>query len=87
MKKIIEKLEELSKDHPTFSFGRHISMAFAEYGDIWGLSNKECLFALDKYQAELDMGDDRIATPQYMEKLYKDVENFDDILNEEDGDS
>lgn len=86
MKKIIDKLQDLYKDHPTFSFGRHISMAFTEYGDIWDLSNKECLFALEKYQAELDMGDDKITSPQYLEKLYKDVENFDNILNEEDGD-
>jgi hypothetical protein len=58
-------------------------MAFSEYTDIWGLSNKECLFALERYAAELEMDDDKIASPKYMEKLYKDVENFDKILDEE----
>jgi len=35
--------------------GRHIATALDEYGDVWGLSDREILFALEKYKAELDM--------------------------------
>lgn len=82
-KAILKKLEELNKEHPSYGFGRHISMAFAEYKDVWGLTDKEILFALNKYEAELALDNDQIASPEYMEQLMKDVENFDNILNEE----
>lgn len=85
-KSVLSKLEELNKAHPSYSFGRHISMAFAEYGDIWNVSDKEALFALEKYEAELELDSDKLATPEYLEQLYKDVEDFDNILNDDDGD-
>jgi len=83
-KNIVQVLEELHKNHPSYSFGSIISLAFADYGDTWGVSNKECLFALEKYSAQLDMDGDEIASPEYMDALLKDVENFDNILNEDD---
>ncbi len=86
-KAIVDKLLELKKEHSTYNFGRHISLAFAEYGDIWGLSDKEALFALEKYEVEIDMDSDKIASPEYMDKLFKDVEDFDNILNEEEDDT
>lgn len=86
-KAIVDKLLELKKEHPTYNFGRHISLAFAEYGDIWGLSDKEALFALEKYEVEINMDSDKIASTEYMDKLFKDVEDFDNILNEEDDDT
>lgn len=82
-KAIVDKLLELKREHHTYNFGRHISLAFAEYGDLWGLTDKEALFALEKYQTELELDTDRIASPQYIEQLMKDVEDFDNILNEE----
>lgn len=83
---ILQQLEILHRKHPSYNMGRHLSMAFAEYGDVWSLSDKEALFALEKYEAELDLDNDNIASPEYMEQLYKDVENFDNILEEEDED-
>lgn len=80
---ILEKLSELHKSHPSYGFGRHIAMAFSEYKDIWGLSDKEALFALEKYEAELELDNDNIASPEYMEKLMKDVQNFENILEED----
>ncbi len=80
---ITDKLLEINKKHPSYSFSNITSMAFAEYKDIWGLTNRECLFALEKYEAELELDSDNIASPEYLEKLYKDVENFDDILKED----
>ena len=81
--RILSKLEELHKKHKTYSFGNIISIAFCEYGDIWGNTNKECLFALEKYESELELDSDKIASPDYLAQLYKDVENFDNILDEE----
>lgn len=81
---IVNQLSELHKEHPTYSFGKIISMAFADYTDVWGITDKEALFALEKFKTELDLDlTDQIASPEYMEKLYKDVDNFDDILNED----
>ena len=86
-KSILEKLLDLKKEHPSYNFGRHISLAFAEYGDVWGMTDKEALFALEKYETELGLdSEDKIASPEYMEKLMKDVEDFDNILNEEEDD-
>lgn len=85
-KAILETLVELKKEHPSYNFGRHMSLAFAEYGDVWSLSDKEALFALEKYQTELELDADQIASPQYIEQLMKDVEDFDNILNEEEED-
>jgi len=83
-KLIITKLEELHKKHPRYSFGSIISIAFSDYGDIWGVSDKESIFALEKYEAELELDEeDKIASPEYLSSLYKDIENFDNILDEE----
>jgi len=81
---ILEKLSELHKLHPSYSYGHIQSMAFADYTDTFGITDKESLFALDKYLCELELDGDPIASPDYMNKLYKDVENFDNILNDED---
>lgn len=50
----VKLLEELHKSHPSFSMGRHLSSALSDYGDCWGMSDKELAFALEKYQAQLD---------------------------------
>lgn len=83
---ILNKLQELHKEHPSYSYASIHSIAFCDYGDIWGITDKEALFALEKYEAELFLDQDKIASKDYMDKLYKDVEDFDNILNEdEDG--
>lgn len=83
---VTKKLEDIHKEHPTYSFGAVISIAFSEYGDIWGITNKEALFALEKYESELELDNDKIVSPDYLSKLQKDVENFDHILDEEEED-
>lgn len=55
-KEILKVLEKLHADYPSYSIGRHIATAFADYGDVWGISDKEFLYALEKYQAQLDLG-------------------------------
>ena len=53
--KIIDVLKTLHKKHPTYNIGRHISTAFDGYGDLWNVSDKEFLFALEKYEIKLDL--------------------------------
>lgn len=53
--KIIHILQELHTTYPSFNLGRHISTAFSEYGDLWGVSDKELLYALEKYKEQLEM--------------------------------
>jgi len=53
--KIIKVLQTLHKKHPSYNMGRHIATALDGYPDIWGLTDREFLFALNKYMIELDM--------------------------------
>lgn len=78
-------LQELHKDFPTYNLGRHISTALADYGDIWGLTDKELAFALDKYKAELEM-DVPHTDDSELEKIIKEGMDLDNILKEEDED-
>jgi hypothetical protein len=53
--KIIKALQSLHKTHPTYNMGRHIATALDGYPDVWGLTDREFLFAINKYITELDM--------------------------------
>lgn len=48
-------LQELHRLYPTYNMGRHLATALDEYGDIWGLTDKELEFALKKYMSRLEM--------------------------------
>jgi hypothetical protein len=50
--KIINVLRSIHKEHPKYTMGKHISTALDGY-DIWNISDKEMLFAFEKYAAEL----------------------------------
>ena len=63
--------------------GRHIATALDEYGDVWGLSDRELLFALEKYKAELDL-DVPHTDEKELDQIIKDAMNLEDILKEED---
>jgi len=79
---ILNVLRDIHKDHPSYNIGRHLSTALDGYGDIWGLSNKEVLFALQKYKAELDM--DVPHSDNEIEQIIRDGEDLENILKEED---
>lgn len=53
--KIIATLRALHKKHPTYNIGRHISTALDGYGDLWNVTDKEFLFALQKYNIEQEI--------------------------------
>lgn len=85
-KKILKVLEELHRDYPTFNLGRHLATAFDDYGDMWGISDKEFLFLLNKYKTALELDQLNIVDDAYVSKIVKDAENFDDILKDPNGD-
>lgn len=84
-KKVINQLEQLTKDYPSFGVGRHISTALSDYGDFWGITDKEFSFALDKYIAQLDLDENSIAAPDYIDKIIEDAKHlFDAKTDDED---
>ncbi len=78
-------LQELHKDFPTYNLGRHLATALSDYGDIWGITDKEIAFALDKYKSELEM-DIPHTDDSELEKIIKEGMDLDNILKEEDPD-
>lgn len=79
---ILHILQELHRDHPTYNMGRHLATALDGYGDIWGITDKELLFSLSKYQAQLEL-DVPHADESEIDEIIKDAENLDTILKEE----
>lgn len=83
---VINILVELKTLYPSHRVGQHLSGAFDEYGDIWGLSDKEILYALQKYKATLELNDvPRETNEEYINKIIKDAQNLNlsNILNNE----
>jgi hypothetical protein len=82
---VIRILQELHKTYPTYNLGRHLAIALDEYGDAWGLTDKEMAFALSKYKAELDM-DVPHTDESEIDKIIKDGMDLDNILNDDEED-
>jgi hypothetical protein len=51
---ILLLLQELHQYYPSFNMGRHLATALADYPDYWGITDKELLFALTKYKAQME---------------------------------
>lgn len=83
-RQIIHALERLQKAHPKYNMGRHLSTAL-DGSDLWGVSDKELLFALQKYEIELNMDIDRMDDDE-IEEIIKDGMNLERTLFEEEED-
>lgn len=81
---IVQLLQQLHAAYPTYNLGRHIATALDGYGDVWGLSDKEILFALEKYKSQLDL-DIPHTDESEIEQIIKEGMNLENILKEEDG--
>lgn len=79
----LELLNKLHSVYPSFGLGRHLSTALADYGDFWGITDKELLFALQKYEAELALDQQNIADEDYVNQIVKEGMDLDTILNQE----
>jgi hypothetical protein len=83
---VLKLLQQLQTSYPDYNMGRHLSTALADYGDFWGISDRELLFALTKYKSQIDMDfphlegdiDDIIKEAQNLETILKEEENGDD---------
>ena len=82
--KVLALLQQLQISYPNYNMGKHISTALDEYGDVWGLTDRELLFAFEKYKAELDM-DVPHTDESELDQIIKDGMNLENILKEEDG--
>jgi hypothetical protein len=81
-RQIIKTLERLQKSHPTYNIGRHIATAL-DGSDVWGIPDKQLLFALKKYEVELNMD---VEHEENIEDIIKDGINLNTILFEEEED-
>jgi hypothetical protein len=75
-------LQELHKSYPHYNMGRHLATALDGYGDVWGLTDKELVFALAKYKSQLEM-DFPHTDEKELERIIKDGMDLDNILKEE----
>lgn len=73
---ILTVLQELKKSYPSYSMGKHLSTALDEYGDIWGISDKEMLFALTKYKAQMEMDVPHETGEEELDKIIEDGMNL-----------
>lgn len=80
---IVQLLQQLYEAYPTYNMGRHIATALDGYGDVWGLTDKEILFALDKYKSELEL-DVPHTDDKELDDIIRDGMNLENILKEED---
>lgn len=85
-KKVLKLLEELHKDYSKFGIGRHMETIRDDYGDLWGMTDKEMVFALTKYKSALDLDQAGVADDNYVDKIIKDAENLDKFYGEEEED-
>lgn len=82
--KAIQLLQELHTTYPNYNMGRHLATALDGYGDIWGLTDKELVFALEKYKAQLEF-DIPHTDEKEIDEIIKDGMDLDNILKDKDG--
>lgn len=81
-KKAVEILQELHVAYPNFGLARHLSTALSDYGDYWGLSDKELTFALEKYQAELALDTNQVADEAYVARIVEESMDLDSLFDD-----
>jgi hypothetical protein len=81
-RQILKALERLHKAHPTYNMGRHLATALDE-SNLWGLDDKELLFALQKYEIELNID---YAHTDEIEEIIKDGMNLERMFLDEEED-
>lgn len=79
---ILDIFKEIKTLYPSYTIGKHISTALDDYGDIWGMSDKEVLFALTKYKAQMEMDVPHVTGEEELNQIMNDAMNL-SIKNEE----
>jgi hypothetical protein len=80
---ILKELKELKKRYPSYTMGKHIATALDEYRDVWGMTDKEFLFAITKYKATMEMDVPHETEDRELQKIINDGMNLHSILDEE----
>lgn len=79
---IIHLIQELKRKYPNYTIGQHISQALYEYSNLWGMTDKEFLFALQKYKIELESN---IISDEDVDKIVSDAQDLNKFLEVDDG--
>jgi hypothetical protein len=79
--KVVSALQELHTLYPNYNMGRHLATALDGYGDTWGLTDKEFLYALSKYKGELEMD---VPHTDDIDQIIKEGMNLDSLFKDED---
>lgn len=82
---ILDVLIELKEAFPSYNMGRHLDTALNEYKDIWGMTDKEMLYALNRYKSQLTL-DIPHPDDSEIDKIVKDAMNLHTILQEDEED-
>lgn len=81
--RVLALLKQLHESYPNYNMARHISTALDEYGNFWGLSDRELLFAFEKYKAELEM-DVPHEDDEEIDQIIQDGINIEQIFTQDD---
>lgn len=79
----VQILHDLKKEYPAHYLCQHIATALGDYKDIWMVSDKEFLFALEKYKSEMELN---IVSDSEVDKIVKDAQNLDILFQDEEED-
>lgn len=82
-KQCLTKLQTFQRQYPNQSLGMHLSRAMSDYGDLWGVSDREFLFALERYEFEME---NNLASDKEVERIIKEGQNLTTLFEEEDDD-
>ena len=63
--------------------GRHLSTALSDYGDVWGVTDKELAFALEKYKTRLELDIPHIADDAELDQIVREGMDLDSLFKEE----
>lgn len=80
---VVKLLCDLKKEYPNYLMGQHISTALGDYGDLWNVTDKEFVFALEKYKTELEFN---IVSDQEVDKIVKDAQDLTTLFKDEEDD-
>lgn len=88
---ILEVLRQLKAKYPNQGVGKHLSEALVDYPNYWGLSDKEFLFALERYVLELEENtpppeielQQLIEESSSIDRLRKGIVDYDELDEEE----
>lgn len=64
-------LKDLGKKFPDYNMGRHLATAFDGYGDIWGMTDKEMAFALNKYRIQIELDEPHLTGEDELAEIIK----------------